>query len=129
MLSIFSCAFWPSVCHLWRKVYLDLLPIFLIGCLYIYIYIYIYTHTYICINIYTHTYINIERELYENFVYFGNDNPLLVASLANIFSHSVLSVFCFFFMVSLAVQKLLNLFRSYLFVYFHYSRRWIQKYF
>ena len=27
ILSIFSCAFWPSVC-LWRNVYLDLLPIF-----------------------------------------------------------------------------------------------------
>ena len=29
MLSIFSCASWPSVCLLWRNVYLDLLPIFL----------------------------------------------------------------------------------------------------
>ena len=28
MLSIFSCAFWPSVCLLWRNVYLDLLPVF-----------------------------------------------------------------------------------------------------
>ena len=28
MLSIFSCAFWPSVCLLWRNVYLHLLPIF-----------------------------------------------------------------------------------------------------
>ena len=27
MLSIFSCALWPSVCLLWRNVYLDLLPI------------------------------------------------------------------------------------------------------
>ena len=27
MFSIISCAFWPSVCLLWRKVYLDLLPI------------------------------------------------------------------------------------------------------
>ena len=30
MLSIFSCACWPSVCLLWRNVYLGLLPIFLI---------------------------------------------------------------------------------------------------
>ena len=28
MLTIFSCTFWPSVCLLWRNVYLDLLPIF-----------------------------------------------------------------------------------------------------
>ena len=27
MLSIFSCAFWPSIYLLWRNVYLDLLPI------------------------------------------------------------------------------------------------------
>ena len=30
-LSIFPCAYWPSVCLLWRNVYLSLLPIFLIG--------------------------------------------------------------------------------------------------
>ena len=28
MLSIFSCAFWPFVCLLWRNVCVDLLPIF-----------------------------------------------------------------------------------------------------
>ena len=28
MLSMFSCACWPSVCLLWRNVYLGLLPIF-----------------------------------------------------------------------------------------------------
>ena len=28
MLSVFSCAFWPSVCLLWRNAYLDLPPIF-----------------------------------------------------------------------------------------------------
>ena len=28
MLSIFSCASWPSVCLLWRNVYLGLLLIF-----------------------------------------------------------------------------------------------------
>ena len=30
----FSCASWPSVCLFWRNVYLDLLPIFGIGCLF-----------------------------------------------------------------------------------------------
>ena len=29
MLNIFSCASWPSVCLLWRNVYLGVLPIFL----------------------------------------------------------------------------------------------------
>ena len=33
MLSIFSCAFWPSVCLLWRNVYLYL-PSFQLGCLF-----------------------------------------------------------------------------------------------
>ena len=32
VLSIFSCAFWPSVCLLQRNVYLDPLPIFWLGC-------------------------------------------------------------------------------------------------
>ena len=31
-MSIFSCASWPSVCLLWRNVYLGLPPIFLICC-------------------------------------------------------------------------------------------------
>ena len=30
MLSIFSCTYWPSVCLLWRNVYLGILPIFLL---------------------------------------------------------------------------------------------------
>ena len=33
MLSIFSCAYRPPVCHLWRNVYLNILPIFKSGCL------------------------------------------------------------------------------------------------
>ena len=43
-------------------------------------------------------------------------NPLSVTSFENIFSHSV---GCFFtlFMVSFAVQKLLSLIRSYLFIF------------
>ena len=43
-------------------------------------------------------------------------NPLSVASSANIFSHSVGCLFIFF-MVSFAVQKLLNLIRSHLFIF------------
>ena len=34
MLNNFSCASWPSVCLLWRNVYLGLLPIFGLGCLF-----------------------------------------------------------------------------------------------
>ena len=32
VLSSFSCAYYPSVCLLWRNVYLDPLPIFLLDC-------------------------------------------------------------------------------------------------
>ena len=38
MLSIFSCACWPSGCILWRNVYLHLLPTFLLGCLFVFWY-------------------------------------------------------------------------------------------
>ena len=34
MLRSFSCASWPSVCLLWRNVYLGRLPIFGLGCLF-----------------------------------------------------------------------------------------------
>ena len=36
---LFMC-FWPSVCLLWRNVYLDLLPIFWLGLLFIYFFLY-----------------------------------------------------------------------------------------
>ena len=48
-------------------------------------------------------------------MYFG-DYPLSVASFANIFSHSEDCIFVLF-MVSFAVQKLLSLIRSYLFIF------------
>ena len=51
------------------------------------------------------------QEVFINFV----DNPLSVASFANIFSHSVGSLFILF-RVSFAVQKLLSLIKSYLFI-------------
>ena len=46
----FSCACWPSVCLLWRNIYLSLLPIFWLGCFGFFFFI----------------------ELYELFMYFGN---------------------------------------------------------
>ena len=48
-------------------------------------------------------------------LYILETNPLLVTSFANIFSHSVGCLFIVF-MVFFAVQKLLNLIRSHLFI-------------
>ena len=53
-------------------------------------------------------------ELHELFVYFGD--PLPVTSFANIFSHFVSCLFILF-MVSFAVQKLLSLIWSHLFIF------------
>ena len=47
-------------------------------------------------------------------------NPLSVASFANISSHSEGYLFVLF-MVSFAVQKLLSLIRSHLFIYLFFS--------
>ena len=49
-------------------------------------------------------------------VYILEINPLSVTSFANIFSHSVGCLFILF-MVSFAVQKLLSLIRSHLFIF------------
>ena len=54
-------------------------------------------------------------ELYELLVYFG-DNPLSVVYFAIIFSHSEGCLFTLF-VVSFAVQKLLSLIRSHLFIF------------
>ena len=51
-----------------------------------------------------------------NCLYILEINPLSVSSLANIFSHSVGCLFILF-MISFAMQKLLNLIRSCLFVF------------
>ena len=61
-----------------------------------------------------------------NCLYILEIKPLLVASFANIFSHSESSLFVLF-MVSFTVQKLLSLITSHVFIfcfYFRYSRRW-----
>ena len=77
MLSIFSHTFWPSICLLWRNVFLDLLPIFF-GWVFLLL---LFLSCMSCL-------------------YILETNLLLVASLANIFSHSVGCLFAF------AVQKL-----------------------
>ena len=101
MVSVFSSACFPSVCLLWRNIYLGLLlnfirffvsAFFLLGCM--------------------------------NCLYILEINALSVAS----FSNDAWSVGCHFIlsMVSFAVQKFLSLIRSHLFIfrlYFHYSRR------
>ena len=94
ILSIFSWACWPSVCLLWRNVYLGLLPTFWLSCIFFVI------------------------ELYELFVYFGylEIKSYSVASFANISSQSVGCLFILF-MVSFAVQKLISLIRSHLFIF------------
>ena len=91
MFSIFSWAFWPSGCLLWRNVYLDLLPIFWLG----------YCLISSCMKF---------------FWCLLEINPLSVASFANIFSHSMGCLFVLF-MISFAVQKLLNLIRFHLFIF------------
>ena len=92
MLSIFSCACWPSVCLLWRNVYLGLLPIFLIA-LFVFV-------LFSCMSL---------------FVYFG-DQALccMVASFATVFSHYIA---CAFFMVFFAVQKPVSLIRFHSFIF------------
>ena len=52
-----------------------------------------------------------------SYLYILEINPLLVASLANIFSHSIGCLFILV-MVSFAVQKLISLIRSCLFIFF-----------
>ena len=33
-MSIFSCVYWPSLCLLWRNVFIGLLPLIWLGCLF-----------------------------------------------------------------------------------------------
>ena len=64
---------------------------------------------------------------YMNCLYILEINLLSAVSFAVIFSHSEGCLFTLF-IVSFSVQNLLNLIRSYLFIfrfYFHYSRRWV----
>ena len=91
-MSIFSYVYWPSVCLLWRTVYLGLLPIFLIGLL-----VFLILNCMSCL-------------------YILEINPLLIVSFAIIFSCSKSCLF-FLFIVSFAVQKLVNLIISHLFIF------------
>ena len=75
---------------LWRNAYLDL-PIFPLGCLLLLLLS--------CLSC----------------LYILEIKPLLVTTFANIFSHSV-GCLCILFMISFAVQKLISLIRSHLFI-------------
>ena len=94
MLSIFSCACWPSVCLLWKNVYISFLPIFWLGCLGFF-----------------------KKLSCMSSLYVLEIKPWLVTSSANIFSQSIGCLF-FLFVVSFPVQKLISLISSHLFIYF-----------
>ena len=83
ILRIFSCAFWPSVCLLWRNVSLGLLPNF---------------DWVVCLGVFSCM----------SSLYILEIILCWIASFTNIFSHSKGYLFVLF-MVSFAVQKLLSL--------------------
>ena len=91
MLSIFSCASWPSVCLLWRNVLFQSSADFF----YLIVYFLILSSM--------------------NCLYILEINPLSVISFENTFSHSEGCLFVLF-MVSFAVQKILSLIKSLLFL-------------
>ena len=99
MLSISSYVYWPFVCLLWRNVCSDLSVHFLIGLL-----------AFLALSCMSCLYI---LEI----------NPLSVVSLAVIFSHSEGCLFTLI-IVSFAVQKLLSLIRSHLFILLLFPSLW-----
>ena len=92
MLSIFSCAYWPSVCLLWRNVCLGLLPIFWLGYL-----------VFLLLS-------------FMDCLYILEINSLSAILFANTSSYSVGYLFILL-MFSFAVQKLISLIRSHLFIF------------
>ena len=90
-VEIFSRVCWPFVFLLWSNVYLGLLPIF---------YWVVFVLILSCMSC----------------LYILEINPLSASSFANIFSHSEGCLFILF-LVSFAVQKLLSLIRSHLFIF------------
>ena len=94
MLNTFSCAFWPSVCLLWRNVYLGLLSIFWLGCFLL-----------LCC-------------LYTSYLYILEIKPLSVASFATLFSPSIGCLLrVFFFYDFLCCEKACKLISSHLFIF------------
>ena len=91
-LSIFSCVFLPSICLLWRNIYLDFLAVFWLGCLFYWYWaswgVYIFWRLILC--------------------------QLLLLQIA---SPILWAFFFLLFMVSFAAQKLLSLIRSHLLIF------------
>ena len=116
MLSILSCVCLQSVYLLWRNVYLRLLPIFGLGCLFFY-----YWAAWaackswrliLCQLLDLQIFSPILRVVFWSCLWF----PLSFDSFANIFSHSEGCLFVLF-MVSFAVQKLWSFIRSQWFIF------------
>ena len=99
MLSIFSCACWPSVCLLWKMSIQVLCPFFNWV-----VWVFLILRCMSCL-------------------YILEIKPLSVASFANIFSQSVGCLFILF-MVSFAMQNLLSFIRSHLFIFVFVSLVW-----
>ena len=90
---LFMCLL--PICLLWKNIYLGLLLTFFLGFLFLFLFLILS-----CMSC----------------LYILEIKPLLVSSFANIFSQSVSCVFVLF-MFSFAVQKLISLMRSHLFIF------------
>ena len=91
VMSIFLCAYWPSVCPLWRNVYLGVLPVFHLGFLLLL--------------------------LYEPFCLFQKLGPVVPITCKYFLP---VHRFFVWFMVFFAKQKLMSLTRSHLFIFVFY---------
>ena len=104
MLSMFSCAYWPSVYSLWRNIYSCLLPIFKLGCsfhFFLLFFCFFWGGGFL-------------RLSWMSCLYILEIRTLSVALFKTLFYHSVGGLF---FLVSFAVQKLVSLIRSNLFIF------------
>ena len=98
VLGIFSCAFWPSGFLLWKSISLGLYVYFSIG---------LFGVVFI---------VGVFCWVAWAFLYILKIKPFLVASFANILSHS-LHCLLIFLVISFAVQSLVSLIRSPLFIF------------
>ena len=92
MLCIFLCASWPSICLLWRNVYLGLLPIFFIVVIVVIFFFFNWAAQIICI-------------------FWRLISHIVCKCILPFYGLS----FCV--MIAFAMQKLLSLIRSHLFIF------------
>ena len=109
MLSIFSCASWPSVYFLWRNVCLGLLPVF-------------WLDSFLFFGFF------LDIELHELFVYFG-DWPFFCCLICKyFFSFWRLSFrLVYGFLCCAKAFKFTSVPFVYFCFYIHYCRRWVEK--